>query len=89
MSDIDDLLLRDYDESLPDDFEDREYDACPVCDAELVLRHRRRDGHPFMGCSCWPLCHGTVSVREFVPTPRPKACGYEAHRQSTSHRAEP
>ena len=32
---------------------------CPVCGRELVERHRRSDGHVFIGCSGWPSCHYT------------------------------
>ena len=32
---------------------------CPSCGRELVERHRRSDGHAFIGCSGWPSCHYT------------------------------
>jgi predicted amidophosphoribosyltransferase len=26
---------------------------CPICGGELMLKHRRKDGHPFYGCMNW------------------------------------
>lgn len=36
---------------------------CPVCGNRMVLRHGRKDGHPFWGCSKYPGCKG---MREAV-----------------------
>lgn len=35
---------------------------CPICGGRLVRRKRRRDGHPFMGCSNFPRCRHTRSI---------------------------
>lgn len=30
--------------------------ACPLCKAPLLMRTRRNDGNPFVGCSSFPAC---------------------------------
>ena len=40
---------------------------CPKCARPLVLRHRRADGTPFLGCSGWPLeCKHTEPLPEAI-----------------------
>ena len=29
---------------------------CPECHERVAVRHRRRDGEPFVGCTGYPLC---------------------------------
>lgn len=37
---------------------------CPSCDdGTLVLRRRKRDGQPFLGCSAWPSCNFTFNAQ--------------------------
>lgn len=38
--------------------------TCPVCGSRMVLRHRKRDGEPFFGCSRYPACKGTRKAQE-------------------------
>lgn len=38
-----------------------EHAAC-VCGAEMVVRHRKADGQPFLGCSTFPRCRHTRPV---------------------------
>jgi len=33
--------------------------VCVNCGSKMLLRHRRRDNHPFWGCSSWPGCNYT------------------------------
>lgn len=35
---------------------------CPSCNAPMVERERRADGHKFLGCSAFPECRRTVSM---------------------------
>lgn len=39
--------------------------VCPRCGSALVLRHRKRDWHPFLGCRAFPRCRYT---RDDPPT---------------------
>ena len=45
-------------------------ELCPLCGNAMVLRHRRQDGLPFMGCSRFPGCRG---VRQFALGKAPPA----------------
>ncbi|MEQ5815184.1 GIY-YIG nuclease family protein [Marinobacter sp. NFXS11] len=37
---------------------------CPSCaDGNLVMRRRKRDGQPFLGCSSWPSCNFTFNAQ--------------------------
>jgi len=33
---------------------------CPVCGSDLLVRYRRRDRAPFIGCSAFPACDFTA-----------------------------
>lgn len=35
---------------------------CPRCGAEMVRRNRKSDGEPFLGCSTFPKCRGTMPL---------------------------
>lgn len=63
MSDIDDLLIRDYNED--HDGPVRMYSECPLCDGPLVYRVNSYTGQGFMGCKQSPKCSGSVSMERF------------------------
>ena len=37
--------------------------SCPICGAQMKLRHRHLDGAPFYGCTRYPQCRGIVNVK--------------------------
>ena len=37
----------------------REPPGCPECGAQMVPKHRNRNGSPFWGCPNYPSCHGS------------------------------
>ena len=37
----------------------REPPECPECGAQMVPKHRNRNGSPFWGCPNYPSCHGS------------------------------
>jgi len=41
-----------------------ELGLCPLCNNSLVKRVRKRDGHPFLGCSAFPRCGYTRNIDE-------------------------
>jgi len=41
---------------------DRGPAPCPRCGAEMVRRNRKSDGEPFLGCSTFPKCRGTMQL---------------------------
>ncbi len=47
--------------SAPDRMPAEEQAAC-VCGADMVVRHRKADGQPFLGCSTFPRCRHTRPV---------------------------
>ena len=40
--------------------------TCPRCKANLVERHNKNTGAPFWGCSKFPKCKYTKSIRQLV-----------------------
>jgi ssDNA-binding Zn-finger/Zn-ribbon topoisomerase 1 len=42
---------------------------CPVCGAIMIVRERRTDGRPFLGCSGYPQCQHTEQVVSVADTP--------------------
>ena len=59
---------------------------CPACNnGTLQLRHRRRDGKPFLGCSNYPRCRhacDTESAPNGVPATYPRAESAGSSRSS-------
>jgi len=39
-----------------------DYPNCPKCGAPMVIRHNRRTGVPFFGCSKFPVCDGSRDI---------------------------
>lgn len=46
---------------------------CGACGADTVLRHRRRDGHAFFGCSRFPACSWAQDAPERLNREAPTA----------------
>jgi hypothetical protein len=45
--------------------------ACPRCGGPLMMRHRRRDRKPFVGCSGYPSCRYARDLVDVPPSPCP------------------
>lgn len=60
---------------------------CPTCGGDMVVRHNRTTGEPFLGCTAYPQCRGTRTV-EGVQSGRPRGAkkGKKRRRPGKRHR---
>ncbi len=75
---------RNQDGSVEPVKEQEREETCPECESPMVLRNGRSG--PFLGCSRYPECKGTLPLSTGVPCPEENCSGELIHKRSKKGR---